>query len=67
MHVELPPAGPQQAGQGGENSKKKRKRLTKAADMLAGAQRVDVEQPASTSLQVRVVTWQYTGFMGGIM
>lgn len=52
MHVDLPPAGPQQAAQGAEKSKKKRKRLTKAADMLAGPQSMDVEQPATTSLQV---------------
>ena len=52
MHMDLPPAGPQQAAQGGENSKKKRKRLTKAADMLAEPQTKDVEEPASSSLQV---------------
>ena len=52
MHVDLPPAGPQQAAKGGENSKKKRKRLTKAADMLAEPQNVGVEEPASSFLQV---------------
>ena len=64
MHVDLPPAGPQQARQGGENSKKKRKRLTKAADMLAGSQGVDGEHPAATSLQVRLVIRQYAGLFG---
>lgn len=52
MHMDLPPAGPQQAAQGVEKSKKKRKRLTKAADMLAGPQSMDVEQAATTNLQV---------------
>ena len=54
MH-DMPSAGPLQAAQGANKSKKKRKRLTKAADMLAGAQSMDVEQPASglrTTLQV---------------
>lgn len=59
MHADLPPAGPQQAAQGGEKSKKKRKRLTKAADMLPGPQSMDVEQPATTSLQVGLVSLQY--------
>ena len=51
---ELPTAGPQKTALGGEKTKKKRKRLTKAADM-AGAQNMDAEQPApgyGASLQV---------------
>ncbi|KAL3152366.1 hypothetical protein ABBQ32_001426 [Trebouxia sp. C0010 RCD-2024] len=61
--MELPPAGPQQTAQGGEKSKKKRKRLTKAADMMAGTQSMDAEQPASglgASLQAAWLTDQDT-------
>ncbi|KAL3142461.1 hypothetical protein ABBQ38_002789 [Trebouxia sp. C0009 RCD-2024] len=61
--LELPPAGPQQTAQGGEKSKKKRKRLTKAADMVAGTQSMDAEQPTSglgASLQAAGLTDQDT-------